>query len=170
MKDGADGVYDANASVALANNGVMHLFSNVKYELAGQEIESVNNPGIAGVLMSIAKFPYDYANSAGKVQYWSPQTSDAVLGERGFARRQEYVIAKAVPRDSFSFPVKLENLFGFCEDYDKVLYGMRHKLTLVRKNNDDAIQRIAVAGAFKVELTKVAWVMPRVHPSDVKKL
>ena len=170
MKDGADGVYDANASVALANNGVMHLFSNVKYELAGQEIESVNNPGIAGVLMSIAKFPYDYANSAGKVQYWSPQTSDAVLGERGFARRQEYVIAKAVPRDSFSFPVKLENLFGFCEDYDKVVYGMRHKLTLVRKNNDDAIQRIAVAGAFKVELTKVAWVMPRVHPSDVKKL
>ena len=38
---------------------------------------------------------------------------------------------------------------------------MRHKLTLVRKNNDDAIQRIAVAGAGKVELTKVAWVMPR---------
>ena len=45
---------------------------------------------------------------------------------------------------------------------------MRHKLTLVRKNNDDAIQRIAVAGAGKVELTNVAWVMPRVHPSDVK--
>ena len=41
-------------ATALANNGVMHLFSNVKYELAGQEIESVNNPGIAGVLMSIA--------------------------------------------------------------------------------------------------------------------
>ena len=46
---------------------------------------------------------------------------------------------------------------------------MRHKLTLIRKNNDDAIQRIAVAGAGKVELTKVAWEMPRVHPSDVKK-
>ena len=46
---------------------------------------------------------------------------------------------------------------------------MRHKLTLVRKNNDDAIQRIAVAGAGKIELTKVAWVMPRVHPSDIKK-
>ena len=52
MKDAAGGVYDANASVALSN--VMHLFSNVKYELAGQEIESVNNPGIASVLMGIA--------------------------------------------------------------------------------------------------------------------
>ena len=101
------------------------------------------------------------------VQCWSPQTSDAVLGERGFARRKEYIIAKSVPRGSFSFAVELENLFGFCEDYDKVVYGMRHKLTLVRKNNDDAIQRIAVAGAGKVELTKV--VMPRVHPSDANK-
>ena len=55
LKDGAGGVYDANASVALANYGVMHLFSNVKYELAGQEIDSVNNPGIAGVLMGIVK-------------------------------------------------------------------------------------------------------------------
>ena len=163
-------LYGANDAVALANNGVMHLFSNVKYVLAGQEIECVNNPGIAGVLMGIAKFPYDYANNAGMVQCWSPQTSDAVLGERVFARRKEYIISKAVPRGSFSFAVELENLFGFCEDYDKVVYGMRHKLTLVRKNNDDAIQRIAVTGAGKVELTKVAWVMLRVHPSDVKKV
>ena len=106
LKDAVGGVYDANA-VALANNGVMHLFSNVKYELAGQEIESVNNPGIAGVLMGIAKFPCDYANSAGMVQCWSPQTSDAVLGERGFARCQEYIIAKSVPRGSLSFAVEL---------------------------------------------------------------
>ena len=43
-------LYSVNDAVALGNKGVMHLFSNVKYELAGQEIEHVNNPGIAGVL------------------------------------------------------------------------------------------------------------------------
>ena len=53
--------YAAADVIALANNGVMPLFPNVKYELAGQEIESVNKPGIAGVLMGIAKYPYDYA-------------------------------------------------------------------------------------------------------------
>ena len=74
--------------------------------MAGQEIESVNNPGIAGVLLGIAKFPYDYANGAGMIQCWSPETSDGVLGERAFARGKEYII-------------ELENLFGFCEDYDK---------------------------------------------------
>ena len=40
----------------LCNNGIMYLFSNAKYEIAGQEIEDVNNPGIAGVLMGTAKF------------------------------------------------------------------------------------------------------------------
>ena len=165
----AGDVYAAADAVALANNGVMHLFSNVRYELAGQEIESVNNPGIAGVLMGISKFPYDYASGAGMIQCWSPQNSDAVLGERGFARRQEYIVNKSVPRGSFSFTVDLENIFGFCEDYDKVVYGMRHRLTPFRKNDDDAIQRIALVGAGKVVLTKVAWVMPRIHPNDVKK-
>ena len=58
--------YAAADVIALANNGVMHLFSNVKYELDGQEIESVNNPGIAGVLMGIAKYPYDYAYRVGE--------------------------------------------------------------------------------------------------------
>ena len=119
--------------------------------------------------MGIAKYPYDYSNAGGMIQCWSPQTSDAVLGERGFTRRQQYIILKSDPHGTFSFAIELENLFGFCEDYDKVVYGMRHKLTLVRKNNDDGIQRMAAIPAGKVELTKLAWVMPRVHPSDVRK-
>ena len=46
---------------------------------------------------------------------------------------------------------------------------MRHKLTLVRKGNDDAIFKIAAVDKGKVELTMLTWVMPRVHPNDVKK-
>ena len=49
-----DARYTAAADIALCNNGIMHLFSNARYEIAGQEIESVNNPGIAGVLMGSA--------------------------------------------------------------------------------------------------------------------
>ena len=88
--------------------------------------------------------------------------------ERGFGRRKEYIVAKNDPHGSFSFAIELENLFGFCEVYDKVVYGiMRHKLTPVRKNNDDAIFKISTVDKGKGELTKVAWVMPRVHPNDV---
>ena len=74
--------YAGADAIVLANNGVMHLFSNVKYELAGQGIESVNKPGIAGVLMGIAKYPYDYAYGTGLIHCWSPETSDGVLMER----------------------------------------------------------------------------------------
>ena len=167
----ADGSrYATTDQIALSNNGVMHLFSNAKYEIAGQEIESVNNPGIAGVIMGLAKYPYEYSLGTGMMQCWSPETSDSVLMERAFARRREYIILKPVPVGSFSFIVELENVFGFVEDYDKVTYGMRHKLTLVRKSDDDAIYK-AAAGVTngKVKLSKVAWLMPRVHASDAKK-
>lgn len=166
----ADGTrYVAGDNMALANNGILHLFSNIKYELVGTEIESVNEPGIAGCMMGIAKYPYAYAHGIGMKSCWAPNTSDTVFGDRAWARRKEYIIGKSDPVGSFSFIIEMEDIFGFAEDYDKVTYGMRHKLTLVRKNDDDAIFKHAGVAKGKVQLTKLAWLMPRVHASDVKK-
>ena len=155
--------------ITLSNNGIMHLFSNVKYELVGQEIESVNHPGVAGVIMGLAKFPYEYSVGGGMAQCWSPETMDSLLMERAFNRRKEYITGKSVPKGSFSFIIELENMFGFAEDYDKIIYGIRHKLTLVRKGDDEAIKRAAGVADGVVKLTKIAWLMPRVHASDAKK-
>ena len=162
--------YTANSDIALCNNGIMHLFSNARYEIAGQEIESVNNPGIAGVLMGTAKFPFDYAAGAGLMQCWAPNTSDSqLIDKKGYEARKKYIIAKSVPIGTFSFIVELENVFGFIEDYSQVTYGMRHKLTLVRKSDNDAILRAKGVDDGKVNLTKIAWIMPRVIPSDAAK-
>ena len=162
--------YTASSDIALCNNGIMHLFSNARYEIAGQEIESVNNPGIAGVLMGTAKFPFDYAAGAGLMQCWAPNTSDSqLIDKKGYDARKKYIIAKSVPIGTFSFIVELENVFGFIEDYSKVTYGMRHKLTLVRKSDNDAILRAKGVDDGKVNLTKIAWIMPRVIPSDEAK-
>ena len=84
-------------------------------------------------------------------------------------QKEENIIGKSVPKGSFSFIIELENLSGFVEDYDKVVYGMRHKLTLVRKADDDALFRAANAEDGKVVLSKIAWLMPRVHASDAEK-
>ena len=48
------------------------------------------------------------------------------------------------------------HIFGFCEEYDKIVYGLKHNLTLVRKTDDDAIFRLAAAGAGKVSLDKIS--------------
>jgi hypothetical protein len=162
--------YTASDDLALCNNGIMHLFSNAKYEIAGQVIENVNNPGIAGVLMGAAKYPFNHSTGAGLAQCWAPNTADSqIINTKGYEARKKYIVGESVPVGTFSFIVELENMFGFVEDYSKVIYGMRQKLTLVRKGDNDAIIRAIGVKAAKVNLTKIAWLMPRVLPSDSKR-
>ena len=63
----------------------------------------------------------------------------------------------------------MKHIFGFCEDYDKIVYRLKHNLTLVRKTDDDAIFRGAAAGAGKVSLDKISWFMLHVIPADADK-
>ena len=65
-----------------------------------------------------------------------------------------------------SVAIDLEHIFGFAEDYDKVMLGMRHSLQFNRKANDnDAIFRAGNVGAGKVVIRKITWWMARVTPS-----
>ena len=63
----------------------------------------------------------------------------------------------------------LKHIFGFCEDYDNVVYGATHRLTLNRQSDNDAIVRDG-GDAGKVTLSKLEWMMPHVRPSDAVKL
>src|SRR6218665_1772306 len=98
----------------------------------------------------------------------------------GFAVRQTYLIRKLTAKGTFSFVVPLKHIFGFCENYDKVVYGAKHTLTLVRKSNDDAIYRatpaadaladVLSATVGKVSLEKISWYMPQVVPSNFERM
>ena len=70
---------------------------------------------------------------------------------------------------TFSFGTTMKHIFGFCEDYDKIVYGLKHNLTLLRKTDDDEIFRLAAAGAGKVSLDKISFFMPHVIPADAEK-
>ena len=59
-------------------------------------------------------------------------------------------------KGTFSFRIPLKHIFGFCEDYDKIVYGLKHSLTLVKKADNDAIFRGATAWAEKVNLAKIS--------------
>ena len=43
--------YGNDDLITLTNNGVMHLFRSIRYELSGQEIESVSHPGQATMML-----------------------------------------------------------------------------------------------------------------------
>ena len=96
----------------------------------------------------------------------------------GFAYRRNYIIVNSNPKGSFSFRIPLKHIFGFCEDYDKVVYGLKHNLTLTRNDDNDAIfKSIDVDGGGnpvvvdgKVILSKISWFMPHVTPADKDKI
>ena len=156
----------------------MHLFKRIRYDLSGQEIESLINPGQATTMLGLLKYPDDFSKSKGLNQLWYKDTTNtAVLDDNaGFKIRHDYIITNSQPRGSFSFRIPLKHIFGFCEDYDKVVYGLKHNLTLTRNDDNDAIYRGANAAAGgnltpgKVELKHIFWFMPHVTPADKDKM
>ncbi len=170
-----DGTTYADADViSLTNNGIMFLFDSLKYQLSGQEIEYVLYPGQATTMLGLLKYSDDFARSQGLNQLWFKDTGtnasvDAAVNT-GFSVRHSVLIKKPVPKGTFSFAIPLKHVFGFCEDYEKVVYGVKHTLTLIRSSDDNAIFRLAAAGAGKVVLSKIAWFVPHVEPNDEAKM
>ena len=149
----------------------MHLFKRIRYDLSGQEIESLVHPDQATTMLGLLKYPDDFSKSKGLNQLWYKDTTvNADDDNIGFAYRRNYIIKASDPKGSFSFRIPLKHIFGFCEDYDKVVYGLKHTLTLTRNDDNDAIFRDNVVDAGKVILSKISWFMPHVTPADKDKM
>ena len=165
--DNLNTAYANDDAVTLTNNGLMHLFQQISYRMSNQEIETISNPGQATTMFGLLKYPNDFQLAQGLNQLWYKDSGrTAVIDDnQGFAIRQSYLIQKPGVKGTFSFIVPLKHIFGFCDDYNKVIYGVRHELILGRKADDDAIFRDAAAAAGKVVLDKISWFMPHVIPS-----
>ena len=173
-----DTAYGNGDFVTLINNGMMYLFSDVRYHLSSHEIEVLQNPGQATTMLGLLKYPDDFTKSQGLNQLWIPDKNKgkAEIREvqnafnRGFLIRHDYIIKSPEPKGTFSFKIPLKHFLGFCEDYRKIIYGMQQRLTLTRTNGDNAIFRANAVDTGKVKLTKIRWFMPHVIPSDAYRL
>ena len=174
--NGADIPYDENTVISLINNGIMYLFSDVRYHLASHEIEVLQNPGYATTMLGMLKYPDDFNKSQGLNQLWVPDTpiednNIANMNNLGFKKRENHIINDSNPRGTFSFKIPLKHFSGFCEDYKKVLYGMQQRLTLTRSGNiQDSIFRENAADEGRILIDKISWFMPHVIPSDAYRL
>ena len=108
---------------------------------------------------------------------WYKDTlTTAGANNTGWNIRRNYIIKNSNPKGSFNSKIPLKHLFGFCEDYDKVVYGFKHELTLTRNDDNNAIFRAAndAAGnpvaAGKITLSKIFWFMLQVTPADKNKM
>ena len=174
--------------VSLANNGIMFLFKRIRYELSGQEIENIMNVGQATTMLGLLKYPDDFSKSKGLNHLWYKDTKNTAILDpananfnAGFKIRHDYIFGStdgvAANVGKFSFRIPLKHIFGFCENYDKIVYGLKHTLTLTRDNDNTAIFKAIVNDAGgndtlfgRVNLDKIIWFMPHVTPADEDKM
>lgn len=127
------------------NNGLAHLFSEIRYEMNGILIDSVTNPGITTTMKGYVTFSPDesqkYQNAA-----WFTTTPNETLVQAG----------------NFNVCIPLKLMLGFAEDYRKVVVNARQELVLIRSNSD----KNAVVGDDEVaiKLDKIYWKLPHISP------
>ena len=167
----ADNARYADADLIALTNGLLCLFSTLKLTLAGQEVEHVNYPGHATSLLGFASYSSEYHKGCGLALGWYIDTSTAAaLTNIVFTARQQFLIRSPDPKGSFQCAIPMKHIFGFMDDYTKVIYGMRDTLQLIRKDDDDSLFRTAAAGVGKVVLSKLSWSVPIVQPNDVRRV
>ena len=175
-------ITDANTAAkkeytTLINNALMFLFSEIKYELSGQTIEQIANPGETTTMMGTLRYTEAFEKSLGMNQGWCGERMWDPKG--GLERRYAAITTKSNPKGYFSFSIPLKHIFGFVETYDKVMFGFKHQLSLYRKSSDqDAIikktttitdsvatHKQEMVDSCKVRLDKLSWFIPHVLPS-----
>ena len=175
-----DTAYVDADNITLINNGIMYLFSDVRYHLASHEIEVLQNPGHASTMLGMLKYPDDFYKAHGLNQLWFKDDNLEPNQETntGFKNRHEYIIKLPDPKGSFSFKIPLKHFLGFCEDYKKIIYGMQQRLTLTRTGDNNAIfkgtktvnNNVVAIDEGKIHIKRIRWFMPHVIPSDAYRL
>ena len=144
----------AEAKTALINNGIMHLLDCIKYDLSGNEIETIYHPGTAMNMLGTLTYPSSYNDSGGLQACWALDegAGTAVDTNAGYANRKKILFENNTGQGddpnngSFRFSIRLDHIFGFAADYRKILYGFVHTLTLIRNTNDDNVMFKEAAG------------------------
>jgi len=105
-------------------------------------------------MLGLLKYPDDFSKSVGLNQLWikDDALTASIADNAGFGTRQRYLIQTPKSKETFSLAIPLKHIFGFAEDYDKIVHGFIQRLTLIRKDDSDAIFRADCADAGKVNI------------------
>ncbi|KAL4091098.1 hypothetical protein QTP88_025838 [Uroleucon formosanum] len=155
---------DITDEIRFINNGLAFLFSEMKYEINGTQIQKLVNPGISTTLKGYCS--YNKTNiSSHQNAAWD---SDLKNVNKDF-----------IDSGNFNGCINLKDLFGFCEDYKRILINCNQQLILNRASLDmNAIKQYKnneVVDApklkdVKINISKILWRMPIVKVSDREKI
>lgn len=143
-----------SSTLFFINNGLLFLFDEIRFELGGNVIDRIRNPGVAATLKGYASFTDNeskrYINAC-----WDATANPDISTSKGY----------------FSACIPLKNILGFCEDFKKILVNTKSELILIRSASDiNSVTSINADEKPLVTLTKVIWKVPHIQVADVEKL
>lgn len=148
------------ADTVLVRNAICHLFSDIRYTMNAVEIDKCKNVGLTVLMKSLVSLTPNQQRMLDN-SGWNPeQTIDA--------------------RGNFDVVIPLNLIFGFAEDYRKIVVNTKHELILTRSGHDRnaVIQTrqpapnggvVPALTNYAFSITKIEWLMPYLVLSDVQK-
>jgi len=152
-------------AITLVNNGAMFLFNRMEYQIGDKVIETINYPGHSSLMKGLLSYPKDFENT-GLNMGWVLDKSKGeahLTSNEAFKLRHDKIQKRG--KGNFSFVIPLSHIFGFCEDYKKIIYGVKHSLILSRCEDNDAIFMANGAVETKLEIKSITWTMINIVPS-----
>ena len=144
------------SNTVLVCNAICFLFEEARYEINAIEIDRNKNVGLTSLMknyVSLNPGQLSYLENTGWLEVNNNQKS----------------LTNAV--GYFDISVPLSMIFGFAEDYHKIIINAKHELILTRSRIDaNAILQTAPNEQYKFEINKIEWLLPSVRLSDLRKL
>jgi len=120
------------SAISFVNNGLLNLFSNFKYELADTIIEYFEN---AGITTTVHNYLTKSRTHQGLNWMWKPDEMSAEATTNNIAFLTRNVLTySAAGAWNFSACVPLKVIFNFCNDYTKVMWGLKQRIRMTRTN------------------------------------
>ena len=106
-------------------------------------------------MLGMLKYSDGFSKSFGLLQCWLKDEGAGAFGDNtGLLQRRNYLLRN---NGNFSFCVPLSHIFGFCEDYNMELYGVKHELILTRQGSKDALFRSNTLADGVINLSELTW-------------
>lgn len=144
-----------SASAKFVNNGIAHLFDEIRYEIGGKSVDRVRNPGITSTIKGYLSYNLNESlrlQNAG----WAPNDDEfSAVDQNG----------------NFNVCIPLRMLLGFAEDFRKILLNIKQELILIRSSVDtNAIINTTAGETVKVTINQISWKIPHISVADVERL
>lgn len=129
---------------------ITHMFSEIRYELNGFEIDRCKSPGITSLLKYIVACKEEYGYSS---HLWDLNGGANIKAQ------------------SYKMVIPLHFLFGFCDDFKQIVLNSTHQLIITRhRSNKNMFHSNDNTLDLKFEVGKILWKVPHVSLNDMAKL